>query len=75
MTRAQLVTQFLDSPESAARAVRGQSDLILGQPPDADTLSGDIAYLQAGASQLNLAVGTFSSSAFVARANGTVGGP
>ena len=69
-TRADVVAKFLDSPESDGRGSSGQSGIIRGVV--SSTKDNDIAFLQAGASQLNLAVGNFASSAFVARANATV---
>jgi streptogramin lyase len=70
-TRADVVSQFINSVEADTRAVNGQVNIIQASLIDGSDETY-IKFLQGGATQIDLAVIFFSNSEFVARANATV---
>jgi hypothetical protein len=72
-SRSQVVTDFLNSSEAAAREVQGEYLAILGRQADPTSLQMATADFQAGSlSLIDLALGLFGSQEFANRAAAAV---
>jgi hypothetical protein len=73
MSRTSAVADFLGSPEAAARSVGNFYEVVLGHPADPAALQADVADLQAGTTQADIAATVLGSAEFMADGKGTVG--
>jgi hypothetical protein len=73
VTRSQLVSAFISTPESDIRGVVGLYGIIFARTVQSNEQTAGVSALQSGITLVQLATGMFGSAEFTARANATVG--
>jgi streptogramin lyase len=73
VTRPQLVSAFISTPESDIRGVVGLYGIIFARAVQSNEQMAGVSALQSGITLVQLVTGMFGSAEFIARANATVG--
>jgi streptogramin lyase len=73
VTRPQLVSAFISTPESDIRGVVGLYGIVFARAAQSNEQTAGVSALQSGITLVQLATGMFGSAEFTARANATVG--